>query len=63
MLRKQSYTPRRWHLAAATKNTSVASRGDAYCLPGVEVDGQDVMAVHEAAKQAIHRARKAVDRL
>jgi len=42
----------------ATKNTSVASRGDAYCLPGVEVDGQDVMAVHEAAKQAIHRARK-----
>ena len=42
----------------ATKNTSVASRGDAYCLPGVEVDGQDVMAVHEVAKQAIHRARK-----
>jgi len=42
----------------ATKNTSVASRGDAYCLPGVEVDGQDVMAVHEAAKQAVHRARK-----
>jgi len=42
----------------ATKNTSVASRGDAYCLPGVEVDGQDVMAVHEAAKYAIHRARE-----
>src|SRR5262249_31858499 len=32
----------------ATKNTSVASRGKAYGLPGIEVDGQDVMAVHEA---------------
>lgn len=42
----------------ATKNTSVASRASSYCLPGVEVDGQDVMAVHEAAKTAVQRARK-----
>lgn len=42
----------------ATKNTSVASRANSYCLPGVEVDGQDVMAVHEAAKTAVARARK-----
>jgi TPP-dependent pyruvate/acetoin dehydrogenase alpha subunit len=42
----------------ATKNTSVASRASSYCLPGVEVNGQDVMAVHEAAKTAIQRARK-----
>src|SRR5580692_1916971 len=41
----------------ATKNTSVASRAAAYGLPGVEVDGQDVVAVHEAAKAAIERAR------
>src|SRR5882762_8551699 len=42
----------------ATKNTSVASRANSYCLPGVEVNGQDVMAVHEAAKKAIQRARE-----
>lgn len=41
----------------ATKNTSVASRGAAYGLPGVEVDGQDVSAVDHVAKEAIERAR------
>ncbi len=41
----------------ATKNTSVASRAAAYGLPGVEVDGQDVMAVDRVAKEAIERAR------
>jgi pyruvate dehydrogenase E1 component alpha subunit len=41
----------------ATKNTSVASRGAAYIVPGVEVDGNDVMAVHHAAGTAIARAR------
>lgn len=42
----------------ATKNTSVASRGQAYCMPGIEVDGQDVMAVYETAKEAVRRARE-----
>jgi len=42
----------------ATKNTSVASRAAAYGMTGVEVDGQDVMAVHAAAKAAILRARE-----
>jgi pyruvate dehydrogenase E1 component alpha subunit len=41
----------------ATKNTSVASRAAAYHLPGVEVDGNDVLAVYEAAGEAISRAR------
>jgi TPP-dependent pyruvate/acetoin dehydrogenase alpha subunit len=41
----------------ATKNISVASRAKAYGLPGVEVDGQDVLAIHNAAKAAIERAR------
>jgi pyruvate dehydrogenase E1 component alpha subunit len=41
----------------ATKNVSVASRAKAYGMLGVEVDGQDVIAVHEVAKQAILRAR------
>jgi acetoin:2,6-dichlorophenolindophenol oxidoreductase subunit alpha len=42
----------------ATKNTSVASRAAAYGLPGVVVDGQDVVAVHEVASEAIRRARE-----
>lgn len=41
----------------ATKNTSVASRAAAYGLAGVAVDGQDVLAVSNAAKVAIDRAR------
>ncbi len=41
----------------ATKNTSVASRAAAYGMIGVAVDGQDVVAVHEAAEQAVRRAR------
>lgn len=43
--------------AKATKNTHVATRGAAYNLPGMEVDGDDVMAVYEKAGEAIERAR------
>ena len=42
----------------ATKNTSVASRAAAYGMLGVAVDGQDVVAVHDAAQAAINRARQ-----
>ena len=45
-------------LKVATKNTDVASRGAAYGVPGVSVDGNDVAALWEAAKQAIERARR-----
>ena len=38
-------------------NPSVAARGAAYGLPGVEVDGNDVLAVYEVAGEAIQRAR------
>lgn len=41
----------------ATRNTSVASRGDAYGMPASAVDGNDVLAVHKAAGEAIERAR------
>ncbi len=41
----------------ATRNPSVASRAQAYGLPGVEVDGNDVLAVYEAAGEAVRRAR------
>ena len=42
----------------ATKNTSVASRAAAYNIPGVEVDGNDVLQVYEEAGKAIDRARR-----
>jgi len=41
----------------AAGNPSVASRGAGYAMPGVDVDGNDVLAVYEAAAQAVHRAR------
>jgi TPP-dependent pyruvate/acetoin dehydrogenase alpha subunit len=36
----------------------VADRGAAYGIPGLAVDGQDVMAVYEATHEAVARARK-----
>ena len=41
----------------ATRNTDVASRGQAYGMPGAAVDGNDVLAVYQAAGKAIARAR------
>jgi 2-oxoisovalerate dehydrogenase E1 component len=43
--------------AYAAGNPDVASRGAAYGIPGVQVDGNDVMAVWCAADQAVRRAR------
>jgi len=43
--------------AYAAGNPSVASRGSAYGLPATEVDGNDVLAVFEAAEEAVKRAR------
>lgn len=43
--------------AMATRNTDVASRAAAYGLPGVAVDGNDVVAVWTAMRQAAERAR------
>ncbi len=42
----------------ATRNTNVAERARSYGIPGVEVDGNDVIAVHEVAAAAIGRARR-----
>ena len=47
-------TPVRYHCAA----TDIANRAGAYEIPGVVVDGLDVFAVHEAAGEAIARARR-----
>src|SRR6476646_11867461 len=38
-------------------NPSVALRGASYGMPGVEVDGNDVVAVAQAAREAVERAR------
>ena len=37
---------------------SIAGRAAGYGFPGVEVDGNDVLAVYEAAKEAFERARR-----
>ena len=44
-------------LDKATRNTDIASRAVAYGLPGVAVDGNDVLAVYAAAGEAVARAR------
>jgi 2-oxoisovalerate dehydrogenase E1 component len=43
--------------AYAAGNPSVAGRGATYGMPGVEVDGNDIIAVHEASEAAVRRAR------
>jgi 2-oxoisovalerate dehydrogenase E1 component len=45
-------------LAYAAGNPSVASRGAAYGLPGIEVDGNCVLSVAETAGKALARARQ-----
>ena len=37
--------------------SEVSARASAYNIPGVTVDGTDVLAVYEAAAQAVQRAR------
>jgi pyruvate dehydrogenase E1 component alpha subunit len=48
------FTPQHKHQAI----TDVADRAAGYGMPGVVVDGMDVIAVYEAAGEAIDRARK-----
>ena len=51
-----------WAISVAKdKSTAIAEnseRAKAYGIPGVNVDGQDVLDVYEVAKKAIERARK-----
>jgi TPP-dependent pyruvate/acetoin dehydrogenase alpha subunit len=42
----------------ATAAVDYASRAAGYGMPGVTVDGQDAMAVHEAVQAAVDRARR-----
>lgn len=43
--------------AYAAGNPTVAHRGAAYGMPGIELDGNDVLAVERAAREAVARAR------
>ncbi|AGK54225.1 acetoin:2,6-dichlorophenolindophenol oxidoreductase alpha subunit [Bacillus sp. 1NLA3E] len=42
----------------ASSCKTIADRAIAYNIPGIRVDGKDVVAVYEAAKEAIERARR-----
>ncbi|MGW3956514.1 thiamine pyrophosphate-dependent dehydrogenase E1 component subunit alpha [Streptomyces sp. NPDC004752] len=44
-------------IATTTANTDLAERGAAYGMPGLRIDGNDVVAVREAARTAVQRAR------
>ena len=46
-------TPLNW----ATKNTNIASKAASFGFPGIQVDGNDVVAVWQAAGEAVRRAR------
>jgi 2-oxoisovalerate dehydrogenase E1 component len=44
-------------LSAATLNTEIATKAAAYGVPGIAVDGNDVLAVWQAMGEAVARAR------
>jgi len=48
------FTPQKVH----TKLENLSIRAEAYGMPGVTVDGDDVLKVREAAEKAVSRARK-----
>lgn len=45
-------------LSAVTLVTDIANRAAAYGIPGVIVDGQDIIAVYDAVQIAVQRARR-----
>lgn len=45
------------HISLAMKIEDIAERAAAYGMPGRKVDGMDVLAVYESAKEAVDRAR------
>jgi TPP-dependent pyruvate/acetoin dehydrogenase alpha subunit len=45
-------------IARSHGQPNIAKRAEAYGMPGVAVDGQDVRAVYEATSQAVTRARR-----
>jgi TPP-dependent pyruvate/acetoin dehydrogenase alpha subunit len=46
------------HISLTMKIENVADRAESYGIPGVILDGMDVMAVRETAEKAVERARR-----
>ena len=46
------------HISETCKVDDLSSRAESYGIPGVRVDGFDVLAVYEAATEAVERARR-----
>ena len=44
-------------VARQTRSTTLAQKAIAYGMPGIQVDGNDILAVYAAAKEAVDRAR------
>lgn len=44
--------------SAQTKAVNLSKRAEGYGIPGVRVDGNDIVAVHHAAREAVARARR-----
>ncbi len=45
-------------LSQRQPHNDIAKKADGYGIPGVSIDGNNVLHVYEAAKEAIHRARQ-----
>ncbi len=45
------------HVSSYIAGPNIAARGAGYGVPGVAVDGNDVLAVHETVQEAVSRAR------
>ena len=46
------------HIYDVMAGGNIAKRADGYGIPGVQIDGQDVVKVYEAAREAVARARR-----
>jgi pyruvate/2-oxoglutarate/acetoin dehydrogenase E1 component/TPP-dependent pyruvate/acetoin dehydrogenase alpha subunit len=46
------------HISYAVNIPNIADRAQAYGIPGISIDGNDVLAVYEAVSEAVTRARK-----
>jgi pyruvate dehydrogenase E1 component alpha subunit len=44
-------------LSKQTRTKTLAQKAIAYGMPGIQVDGNDILAVYSAAKEAVERAR------
>lgn len=45
------------HVSKVMRIADISERAAAYCMPGETVDGNDVLAVYEATRRAVERAR------